>query len=230
MQINNLPQKYLSKVNSIYLVALCDASDSKSEYTNTNNVLETIVEDIKLLESQGITTKCGLNLKGTLIGGMHDNLGGNVLLGLHSSFNSNYYCRICLATKQQCQEMTNEHSDLLRTEDNYRKCLKLLESNAKTKDSKGIKSYCHLNDLSQYHIMKNITVDFMHDILEGLIPFTFENIFKLIVSKKFATIDQIQGLVDCFHFGNLHKSNKPSKINVEKKILDRMHHSHILCL
>lgn len=46
-QINNLPQKFLCKVNSIYLVALCDSSDSKIEYTNSENVMEIIVKDIK---------------------------------------------------------------------------------------------------------------------------------------------------------------------------------------
>lgn len=219
MQINNLPQKYLYKVNSIYLVALCDASDAKSEYTNPNNVLETIVTDIKFLEKKGIKTKGGLIIKGSLMCAMYDNLGGNILLGLHGSFNSNHYCRICLATKQQCQEMTKEDPDLLRTVDNYNQCVTILNSDSKVKDTKGIKEYCHLNDLQHFHIMKNISVDFMHDILEGLIPFTLEHIFNYCVTKKIATVDQIQGMIDCYNFGELDKFNKPSKINLDRKNL-----------
>lgn len=219
LQINNLPKKFESKVATIYLLALCDASDSKTEYANTDNVLETIVKDIHVLEKIGILTKSGLNIKGSLICAMHDNLGGNILFGLHGSFSSNHFCRICYAPKQRCQEMTIEDPDMIRTVENYEKCLATLESNTKEKDTKGIKSYCHLNDLSNYHIMKNFTVDIMHDILEGMIPFTLENLFKICVSNKIATLDQIQGLIDCFNHGNLHKSSKPSKINIEKKNL-----------
>ncbi|XP_055308672.1 uncharacterized protein LOC129572687 [Sitodiplosis mosellana] len=219
LQIDNLPPKYLSKVNSIYLVALCDSSDSKGEYTNADNVVETIVKDIKELETKGIETNSGLNLKGTLICGMYDNLGGNIILGLYASFNSNNYCRICIASKQVCQSMTKEDPNLIRTQKNYEECLAVVGSKSKVKDTKGIKSYCCLNDLNQFHIMKNITVDFMHDILEGLIGFTVENIFNLCVTSKIATMDQIQGLIDCYYFGELDKSNKPLKINLEKKNL-----------
>lgn len=217
-QINNLPTKFLSKVDSIYLVALCNASDSKNEYTNTNNVLEVIVNDIQKIERDGIKTKSGQYIKGSLICGMFDNLGGNILYGLNGSFSSNNYCRICTAMKKDCQRMTMENPDLIRTIDGYNKCLKLLESNEKSKDTKGIKAYCCLNDLDHFHIMKNITVDFMHDIFEGLISFTLEKIFEQCVSKKIASMEDIQGLVDCFNFGDIHKY-KPSKINLEKKNL-----------
>lgn len=218
LQINNLPTKFLSKVNSIYLVALCNASDSKNEYTNTNNVLEVIVKDIQKIEKDGIKTKSGQYIKGTLMCGMFDNLGGNILYGLHGSFSSNHYCRICTALKRDCQRMTMEDPTLIRTIDGYNKNLQLLESNDKIKDTQGIKTYCCLNDLKYFHIMKNITVDLMHDIFEGLIPFTLEKIFDHCVTEKIATMEHIQGLVECFNFGDLHKS-KPSKINLDKKNL-----------
>lgn len=228
LQINNIPQKCLSKVNSIYLVALCNASDSKNEYTNTNNVLEVIVKDIQNIEKHGIKTKSDQCIKGTLVCGMFDNLGGNILYGLHGSFASNNYCRICTALKKDCQRMTVENPNLIRTIEGYNKCLEILESNDKTKDSKGIKTYCCLNDLEHFHIMKNITVDFMHDIFEGLIPFTLEKIFEHCVTEKIATMEHIDGLVDCFHFGDLHKS-KPSKINLDKKNLGQSA-SQLYCL
>lgn len=83
MQINNLPPKYMSKIKSIPLVALCDAADAKNEYTNPNNVIDVISNAIRELETIGITTNSGRNIKGTLICTMFDNLGGNILLGLH---------------------------------------------------------------------------------------------------------------------------------------------------
>lgn len=219
MQINNLPNKFMSKVKSILLVALCDATDAKNEYTNTNNVIDVIREEICELETTGITTNSGRNIKGTLICAMYDNLGGNILLGLHASFASNHYCRICLTLKSDCQSMTKENPNVLRTMCDYDKCVEVLQSNEKNKETFGVKSYCHLNDIKHFHIMRNISVDFMHDILEGLISFTLLEVFEYCTNRNIATIDQIESLVECFNFGELDKCAKPSKIKLDKKNL-----------
>lgn len=76
-QINNLP--FQSKTDSIFLVALSDASDSKNELADVNTVIETIVADLKTLEIKGIATISGNILKGALICVSFDNLGGNTL-------------------------------------------------------------------------------------------------------------------------------------------------------
>lgn len=52
-QINNFPTRLLSKIDNIYLVALSDACDSKSELTDTQSVVEIIVADLKALELNG---------------------------------------------------------------------------------------------------------------------------------------------------------------------------------
>lgn len=175
IQINNMPQKYLSKVNNIYLLALCDASDTKHEYTNSNNVIETIVSEIKELQKNGISTKSGVNLKGTLIYTMFDNLGGNALFGLSGSFSSTHYCRICCAEKQICHSMTKEDASLIRTVESYTNSLQRAQTEPTQRHYEGVKSHCFLNEIEHFHIMENITVDIMHDILEGVIPFTIEN-------------------------------------------------------
>lgn len=46
-QINNFPKNLLSKTENIYLAALSDASDSKSELSDAQNVVETIIADRK---------------------------------------------------------------------------------------------------------------------------------------------------------------------------------------
>lgn len=48
--INNLPSKFLSNLNNIYLVALSDASDAKNELADVEVVIETIIADLKLIE------------------------------------------------------------------------------------------------------------------------------------------------------------------------------------
>lgn len=218
MQINNLPEKFASKTSNLYLVALSGGINSKNIYANTDNVIETIVNDFKSLENIGIKTKSGLTLKGSIMCTMADNLGANSLLGLKESFNSNNYCRICTAPKNECYEMTIENASHLRTiTKNYNECLQSLESEQEL--SKGIKGYCHLNVLKHFHTMTNFTVDFMHDILEGVASFTLENIFNFIITDKVATLEQIQHLIDCFHFGSLFEANILSKIKLKQKNL-----------
>lgn len=232
MQINNLPSKYLSRLSSIHLVALCDASDSKNLYTNTNNVIESIVYDLKMLEENGIKTKSGITLKGTLMCTIFDNLGGNILYGLNASFNSKRWCRICIASKTECHCMTKENAKLVRNVKDYNACVEAAKNSTLGElslSSNGIKDYCHLNDLKYFHIMVNFTVDLMHDILEGVASFAVKRLFKYIIDKKIATLDQIQHLIDCYHFGDLFKKNRPSKIKMEGKNLGQ-NASQMCCL
>lgn len=81
-KIMSLPPNILSKTDGIYLVALSDACDSKSDLCDVNTVLETILTDIRLIETNGILTSSKRNLKGTLACVSFDNLVGNVLYGL----------------------------------------------------------------------------------------------------------------------------------------------------
>lgn len=58
---NNLPPKYTSKLNNIYLVCLCNSDDIKSKHTGINNIWQLIVVEIAVLESDGIMVN-GKNL------------------------------------------------------------------------------------------------------------------------------------------------------------------------
>lgn len=51
-QINNFPPNLLSKIDNIYLVALSDASDLKSDLADDQIVVESIVADLNILQSK----------------------------------------------------------------------------------------------------------------------------------------------------------------------------------
>lgn len=63
MVIKNLPSKYLSRLQNIYLIVLCNADDSKTKTTDLNNILELIVSEVKYGEETGITLNDGHNYK-----------------------------------------------------------------------------------------------------------------------------------------------------------------------
>lgn len=227
-QINNLPLSLLSKTNNIYLVALSDASDSKNELADVDNVIETIIRDIKLIESNGIMTANKSVLKGTLVCVSFDNLGGNALFGFSGGFNANYYCRICTSKRADCQKMIKENSRTLRTKDEYQQVVSKIQPNVivNLTETKGVKSSCPLNSLANFHILTNVTVDLMHDVFEGVIGFLLEQVFHHCVETKVTTIEHLQTLVECYYYGSLWKRNVPSKFNVDKKTLVKMLHKH----
>lgn len=218
-QIMNLPSNLLSKINNIYLVALSDAGDSKNEMADVDNVIETIVSDIKKIETKGIVTSSKRILKGTLACVSFDNLGGNNLFGFSGGFNANFYGRICTAKRSDCQKMVKENSNLLRKKDEYERILAKIMSSANLSltDSKGIKSACHLNTLDNFHILSNMSVDLMHDVFEGSVGFLLEQVFRYIVDEKISTLDHLQNLVENYNYGHLWKKKVPSKLNIDKK-------------
>lgn len=229
-QILNLPPKYLSKIDNIYLVALCDACDSKSELCDVNTVLETISTDIKSIETNGIVTNSKRNLKGTLACVSFDNLGGNILFGFSGGFNANYYCRICTTIRSECQTMVEENFMALRTKQEYEQMIAKIESGANLNltETKGIKSACLLNNMPNFHILSNITVDLMHDVFEGVVGFLLEAVFNYCIDQNIEKLHHLQSLVENYYYGCLWK-NKPSKLNVDKKNVGQ-NASQALCL
>lgn len=77
MKILNFPFEYQSRLENIYLVALCCSKDLKQEDTSLNNILELIISEVKILQKKGIELSNGNILKGTLSGFCFDNAGMN---------------------------------------------------------------------------------------------------------------------------------------------------------
>lgn len=220
-QINNLPSKFLSKLRSIHLVALCDASDSKYELSNADNVIETIVNDLRQLERVGIKTVSGISLKGTLATVLFDNLGGNVLYGLSGGFGATYFCRICEMKRTECHSAIKEERNLLRNEKEYNAMIQKIQEDCISDlvATKGVHKYCHLNDLDHFHMLRNLSGDIMHDIFEGIASFLLEALFEYCFEKRLFSVTKLQNMIAGYIYGPLSKKNIPSKCRIDKKNL-----------
>lgn len=221
-QLKNLPTAYLSKLSSIYLVALCNPDDLKQEYTSFNNMLDLIVQEIKILESDGIVLAENLKLKGTISNMSFDNLGGNTCLGFAESFTANYFCRICETPKYICQTLTHEIKSNLRTRESYNQILSLIQDQKfDLTMSKGIKLFCSLNNLKYFHITQNISVNLDHDLNEGIIPFALKRIFDHCIENKLITLIELENRIAGFNYGYLNRKNIPSILCIDKKNLNQ---------
>lgn len=220
MMIRNMPRKLQSKLSNIFLIALADSIDLKSESASIENILDVILEDFKIMETVGVNVN-GNIIKGCLFTMSFDNLGANVCYGLVQSFNANYFCRFCECHHNECKTSTKDNPDKIRNIDSYNAmCARILKENdLDVTETKGVRSYCKLNDLSNFHILKNYTVDIMHDLLEGAVPYTLHIIFETCLEKKLFKSPELQNMIQFYNYGYLNKRNCPSKLRMNSKNL-----------
>lgn len=117
LEIRNIDPKLKSKLSNIHLIALAKSHDIK--IGGFDKIARKIVDELKQLETVGITLKCGRNLKAILVNSSCDNLGANGVLGFVESFAATYYCRICELSLPECQKTVYEIKEKLRTKSDY---------------------------------------------------------------------------------------------------------------
>lgn len=195
------------------MLALCYTEDIKQ--FGINSVLEVIVKDLKILETEGFYIE-GIKypIKGTLAVLSHDNLGGSVLYGMVESFRANFFCRICVMPKEETKVTCKQDNTLLRTPENFKNHIQLA---ANSSDSKyGIKSRSALNNLEFFQFGLNLSADIMHDFLEGICQLEIKMFLKFIEQEKLASIKEINDKIFAFDYSLQNKTNKPSPICLDK--------------
>lgn len=229
--IRNIPAEYSSKLNNIYLVCVCNADDLKTKYTDFNNIWRLIVSDIRLLETNGINIDENTNIKGTITHLAFDNLGANTALGFSGGSNSSYYCQICECHRDLCQQLTKDCTDKYRTRDSYTKQIEIIAQSEKVdyNITKGIKYFCELSNLKYFHPIQTPTVDIMHDLNEGAIPFALKQFFQYAISNKVFSLEELNEKIQFYYYGPLSESNKPSQIQLDKRSLGQ-NATQSLCL
>lgn len=182
LKIVNLPSKYLSRLENMYIVAVCNANDVKE--LGFNHILELISKEIETLETDAVELDEDLRLKSILTSFTFDNLGGNECFGLQMNFSQGQFCRICTISKKESEQLTVDDLSLWRTKEEYTSFIVDGVENLRPKSSKGYKGYCKLNNCNHFHTVTNHTVDPLHDILEGVVIILLNSVFKHCVSNK----------------------------------------------
>lgn len=214
--IRNMPIKYASKLDNIKLVALCPSNNFKESGCCDDNVIEEIVRDLQVLERDGINVGDNAHLKVSLFNISCDNLGANVLFGFAQSFAAEYYCRFCECLKVETKEMVNENVTKRRSKESYNHQIERLAASPDLglKDTKGIKKNCLFNRLNSFHVSTNLSIDIMHDIFEGVIPFFLKSFFQYCVDHGISTHSDLIRRIRDFNYGTLNTRNKPSLLQM----------------
>lgn len=214
-KILNLPKQFSSKLEQIFLVAICETANINA-VNGLNHIVNSIVKELNFLSEHGIDID-GQIIKGFLINVCFDNLGGNQLYGLKENFASDFYCRICEMTLDECKQNVCENPTRLRTIDSYEHIMKIIKenSNVNFQITKGFADFCPLNDVKYFHILKNLSADAMHDVMEGVEVFFIEH-FVNYCHANYLSMPQIANRVRDFNYGVLNKRNRPSLLKEKK--------------
>lgn len=203
--IKSLPSKFLSTLDQCFLVAICLSTHVKSYGWNT--VLRPIIDDLKVLEHDGLDIESNAYSGKVLIGLAQvtgDNLGVNGLLGFVESFSANFPCRHCKMHKNQMKTTCVEDVSLLRNEENYEDDI-AIDNLSDT----GIKFRSIFNELQSFHVTRNYAPDIMHDLLEGVCMWEMKLVIAHLIETGKFTLEDLNGRITSYDYGFQDSANKP---------------------
>lgn len=216
-----LPDNLRSKVTNIFLFVLFNSLDRK--LFKNKIIFHKVITELKYLESVGIM----INIEGkevriyfqvALILG--DNLGLHTLFGYSESFRANHPCRFCLIHYNELSDHFSEDNVILRDEVNYRQHVDNIKSNGSL-PSYNVVEECVFHALKNtFHVTKNLSVDVMHDVFEGIAKYDLALILNHYVNNsKLFTLEQLNERISAFSFKEW--ENRPTEIQTHhlKKML-----------
>ncbi|XP_032433321.1 uncharacterized protein LOC116729094 isoform X1 [Xiphophorus hellerii] len=204
--LQNFSPKYNSALHNIHLVSLFHAQDIKTY--GFSKILDPIVEDVKILERDGITVPLyDEPVRGTIVQVTGDNLGLHCLFGFVESFSARYCCRFCLVEKEDFQTEFTEDSPkiVMRTQALHAEHCQKMEANPRLPYVMGVKKSCILNSLQYFSTCENFSVDIMHDILEGVAQYEMKLIL-LHVIDQYTTLKDVDRRIRSFNYGYMEQT------------------------
>ncbi|PIK48988.1 hypothetical protein BSL78_14139 [Apostichopus japonicus] len=212
--LKNLPPRFNSSLNNIHCAALCHTEDIKKY--GFDPILKHIVKDINYLAEHGILLPSGHYKKGIITQFSADNLGANSLFGFVESFSARHYCRLCLTSREDAQLLYSEKNMQMRDKDSHNLHVQQAEQ-LETVHVQGVKRGSILNSCASFHILRNFSLDVMHDLLEGVVQFEIKLVLSYLISDRespLMTLDLLNKEITSYDYGSTEKSNKPSPIKL----------------
>ena len=212
--LRNFPPIFNSSLINIHLCALFHAQDIKRY--GFNLILEPLVNDLKLLETEGLRIPMFKNvIHGTIVQVTGDNLGLHCLFGFVESFGARYCCRFCLLEKDCFQTVFCEDDPdvVLRTVAMHAQHCQTIQTNPTLPHVYGVKRFCLLNSLQYFNTVNNFSVDVMHDILEGVAQFEVKLVLQYI-QNNFLNAEQLAGRIHAFDYGFNQQRNRPPRVKL----------------
>lgn len=162
----NVPSEYRSLVSHIHLAIV--AKDKLVQEYGLHRILEPLLKDVAVLETEGITVK-SKKYTGSVLCLTGDNLSSHRVGGFATNFSHGRVCRFCMALHHQLAVKHSEEDFVLRTPEGHSYHLSMLQNGLPTLSLYGVKAPCALT-FSGFEPTEHLPPDVMHDIHEGVLP------------------------------------------------------------
>ena len=212
--LGNIHPRFRSSLKSMYLVAV--ATTSVIDKYGIDRILQPFVRDINKLTESGLTITIdghSITFLGALLAVIADTLASHQLGGFKESMSwALRICRSCMATKETIAlHFVEERFELRTALKHCEHCDSLKEVNGTANSTKyGINRRSILEDVKHFSVAaKTLAHDFMHDLLEGVIPLEMKLLLKYLFSQKCITLDIINQRLQCFAFGYSEIGSRP---------------------
>ena len=205
-----LPPRHAARLDNIIFSTIFYSEDRKP--VGNENVLKKIIPELNDLQNDGITVNVSgkkRKVKFQLVLVLGDNLGLNQVCGFVDSFKANFFCRICKISYAESTQLVCEDTSKYRTVENYSQ--DVITDNVKLT---GAAEKCAFNAVNLFHIIINKSIDFMHDMLEGVCAYVIRPMLEaFIFDKNLFGVDEYNDLVQNFHFFPT-EGNRPSDVKL----------------
>jgi len=212
--IQNASSMFNSKLENIFVLAICYSTDLKKY--GFEKILGRFIAEMKELESEnGVTCYVGnqkKNLRATLVSFIGDTLAAHDILGF-SGPGSSKFCRECMISRQSFNKNPISKAKKRTIHRHSKQLEKLKDSDFSPAMMSrfGLKNDSVLHCLRYFHCCTSNVFDPMHDLLEGVVPFTIKCVLKHFVkTRNLFTIYQFNDRLNNFRYGPIEKCNKPS--------------------
>ena len=211
--LGNIPPRFRSTFNAIFLVAVAHSQDI-AEY-GLDAFLSPFVNDLKTLYLDGITVSIDgkqSTYYGGLLVGLADNLAAHALGGFKESHSfSLRICRTCMITTEQAQSAFTENDCQLRTCDEHEEQCHLLSGalGSHFSTTYGINRRSILEDVPGYSVITGLPHDIMHDLFEGAVGYELKLLIQHCVKSHYFSIHELNGRITRFDFDE----NRPTLID-----------------
>ena len=200
--VGNIETKHWSSLTNIHLALLCKYKIIKT--VGYKKVLEPLLADIKLLETEGINIQIddrSYRVFGSVVTFSGDNLTSHAVAGFNECFSHGRVCRYCMAEKSSLTKLHCESSCQLRTPEGHSYHIKAIESDKTLSSVYGVKGVSCFSFVTDFSPVTFFPPDVMHDVLEGLMTVNITVVLHSFIRRKIITVKTFNQRLANFKFG-----------------------------
>jgi len=207
--IGNMHAKYRSQLRFTHLALLVKYKYVKNSAYDFSSILKPLIQDLQVLQTEGILIKRSHTIRGKLVSISAENLSAHAVAGFQQCFNSGRICRHCMIDYQELSEHINEDNLTMRSEDVHDYHLRAVYSNPINSAIYGVKKSCPFSVIPEFQVTTSFPPDIMHDLMEGCIPNTIQLVLQHFVKNRLITVGELNNSLRSLKIS--HMPNKPNE-------------------